>query len=306
MTEKQIWSQLYSLPSQFIEIISGGMFEPIKGYQMRSVYMTEVPIPANQVVHFKSFNPDFTLTGAQLYGQSPIKAIYRNVLKENEGDSELLKQIRNGGAYGFISPDGPGASLTKDQMNVLKEKFVEAKRGETLMDRIFPSSGPLKWTQIGMPSTDLQLIESLNIDTKKIYAAFHVPIQFSGSESASTDNNMGWASKQLIYNATAPLSRKIRDAINKFVCEPYAKAYGKKYYFDFDFSSYPEMQEDMERLTSWLANSYWITPDEKRIAQGYDKISTKEMGNIYVPANLVPIEELSLDAAYNNATINGK
>jgi hypothetical protein len=66
------------------------------------------------------------------------------------------------------------------------------------------------------------------------------------------------------------------------------------------------MQEDMAKLTTWLANSYWITPDEKRIAQGYDKISTKEMGNIYVPANLVPIEELSLDAAYNNATINGK
>jgi hypothetical protein len=117
---------------------------------------------------------------------------------------------------------------------------------------------------------------------------------------------MGWASKQLIYNATAPLSRKIRDAINKFVCEPYAKAYGKKYYFDFDFSSYPEMQEDMAKLTTWLANSYWITPDEKRIAQGYDKISTPEMQNIYVPANLVPIEELSLDQAYNNATINGK
>jgi hypothetical protein len=42
-------------------------------------------------------------------------------------------------------------------MNVLKEKFIEAKRGETLMDRIFPSSGPLKWTQIGMPSTDLAI-----------------------------------------------------------------------------------------------------------------------------------------------------
>jgi phage portal protein BeeE len=306
MTEKQIWSQLYCLPSQFVEIISGGMFEPIKGYGLTSIYIDEIPLPANQVAHFKSFNPDFTLTGAQLYGQSPIKAIYRNVLKENEGDNELLKQIRNGGAMGFISPDGNGAALTKDQMNLLKEKIVDAKRGESLMDRIFPSSGPLKWTQIGLPSTDLQLIESLNIDTKKIYTAFHVPIQFSGSESASTDNNMGWASKQLIYNATAPLSRKIRDAINKFVCEPYAKAYGKKYYFDFDFSSYPEMQEDMQKLTEWLANSYWITPDEKRIAQGYDKISTPEMERVYVPANLVPIEDLSLDQAYNNATINGK
>jgi hypothetical protein len=66
------------------------------------------------------------------------------------------------------------------------------------------------------------------------------------------------------------------------------------------------MQEDMERLTSWLNQSYWITPDEKRIAQGYDKISTAEMEKIYVPANLVPIEDLSLDQAYNNATINGK
>jgi len=127
MTEKQIWSQLYCLPSQWIEIISGGMFEPIKGYSLTSIYIEEVPLPANQVVHFKSFNPDFTLTGAQLYGQSPIKAIYRNVLKENEGDNELLKQIRNGGAMGFISPDGNGASLTKDQMNLLKEKIVDAK-----------------------------------------------------------------------------------------------------------------------------------------------------------------------------------
>jgi hypothetical protein len=66
------------------------------------------------------------------------------------------------------------------------------------------------------------------------------------------------------------------------------------------------MQEDMAKLTDWLASSFWITPDEKRIAQGYDKISTPEMGNIYVPANLVPIEDLSLDQAYNNATINGK
>ena len=66
------------------------------------------------------------------------------------------------------------------------------------------------------------------------------------------------------------------------------------------------MQEDMQNLTEWLANSYWITPDEKRIAQGYDKISTPEMEKVYVPANLVPIEDLSLDQAYNNATINGK
>jgi hypothetical protein len=30
------------------------------------------------------------------------------------------------------------------------------------------------------------------------------------------------------------------------------------------------------------------------------------MEKVYVPANLVPIEDLSLDQAYNNATINGK
>jgi hypothetical protein len=66
------------------------------------------------------------------------------------------------------------------------------------------------------------------------------------------------------------------------------------------------MQEDMQKLTEWLSNSYWITPDEKRIAQGYDKISSPEMSKVYVPANLVPIEDLSIDEAYNNATINGK
>ena len=41
MTEKQIWSQLYCLPSQWVEIISGGMFEPIKGYALTSIYIED-------------------------------------------------------------------------------------------------------------------------------------------------------------------------------------------------------------------------------------------------------------------------
>lgn len=295
----KIWSQLYCLPSHYMKIVSGGVFEPIKGYSLVTVFTEEVPFPASQVQHFKTFNPDFTMTGASLYGQSPIKAIYRNVLKENQGQDELLKQIRNGGAMGFISPDNDQTQLTEKQLGLLHNKIVQAKESEDLADRIFPSTGPLKWTQIGLHSTDLQLIESLNLDTKKIYAAFHVPIQFSGSEAASTDNNMSWASKQLIYNAVSPVLRKIKDALNEFVCRPYARAEGKRYYLDFDISSYQEMQEDLAQLTTWLKQSWWLSPNECRIAQQYDKDPDPLMDKKYAPANLVPLDDLTMDSAYN-------
>ena len=182
----------------------------------------------------------------------------------------------------------------------------EAKAGDSIMDRIFPSTGPLKWTQIGLPSTDLQLIESLNLDTKKIFSAFHVPMIYSGSEEASNMSNVSSAPKQLIYNAVGPLSRKIRDAINKFVCEPYAKAEGKKYYFDFDFGSFPEMQDDMVKLSEWLDKSWEITPNEKRLAKGYDKIDDGIMDKVYAPSSVVPLDDLTIDSAYNSASINGQ
>ncbi len=304
--ENRIWTQLYSLPSHYMQIISGGMFNPVAGYKLAQTYTTEVPIPANQVHHFKTFNPDFTVTGASLYGQSPLRAVYRNILKQNQGSDELLKQMRNGGAMGFISPEGDGQTLTKTQLDLLKDKLVSAKDGETLMDRIFPSTGPLKWTQIGLPSTDLQLIESLNLDTKKIYSAYHVPMIFSGSEEASNMSNVSSAPKQLIYNAVAPISRKIRDAINAFVCRPYAREYGKKYYFDYDLSSYPEMSDDMGKLSDWLDKSPEITLNERRVAKGYDRITDPLMDKIYINSSFVPLEDLSLDSAYNNASIKNQ
>lgn len=296
---KQLWSELYCLPSHYMKIITGGYLKPIMGYSLISVFTEDIPFPANQVHHFKTFNPDFTFTGASLYGQSPIKAIYRNVLKENQGDEELLKQIKNGGAMGFISPDGAGAQLTADQLGLLKVKLEEAKSGTELMDRIFPSTGPLKWTQIGLPSTDLQLVESLNLDTKKIFSAFHVPMIYSGSEEASNLSNVSSAPKQFIYNAVSPVLRKIKDSINEFVCRPYAKAQGKKYYFDFDMGSFPEMSDDMTKLSDWLEQSWEITPNEKRVAKGYDRAVDPLLDKYYAPSNIVPLEDLSLDQAYN-------
>jgi HK97 family phage portal protein len=302
--KRKLWTQLYAMPSTYMQIVSGGYLQPILGYKLATTYAEPVAFPADQICHFKTFNPDFTLMGTNLYGQSPLKAVYRNIIKENQGQDELLKQVKNGGAMGFISPDSnDGVGLTKPQLDLLKEKIIAAKGGEELMDRIFPSTGPLKWTQIGLASTDLQLIESLNLDTKKIYAAFHVPITFSGSEEASTDNNVSHHGKQLIYNAVMPVLRKVKDSINSFVCQPYEKASGKKYYFDFDISSYVEMQEDMEKLTKWLAESWWLTPNEKREAQNYDQSGDVLMDNVYAPANIVPIEDLSIDQAFNNAII---
>lgn len=306
MIEKQIWSELYCLPSHYMKIITGGYPQPIKGYSLITVFTEDVPFPANQVHHFKTFNPDFTLTGASLYGQSPIKAIYRNVMKENQGEDELLKQIRNGGVMGFISPDGDQATLTEKQLGLLHDKLKEAKESDHLLDRIFPSTGPLKWTQIGLPSTDLQLIESLAIDTKKIFSAFHVPMIYSGSEEASNLSNVSSAPKQFIYNAVSPVLRKIKDSINEFVCKPYAKEKGVKYYFDFDMGSFPEMSDDMTKLSDWLEKSYEITPNEKRIAKGYDRITDPLMDRIYAPSNIVPLEDLSIDQAMNfNPNNNG-
>ena len=69
------YQELYVMPSQVMEIISGGMFDPVKEYRVE--YNGAYSIPAEQICHIKDFNPYYDGTGSHLYGQSPLKSWFK-------------------------------------------------------------------------------------------------------------------------------------------------------------------------------------------------------------------------------------
>lgn len=284
---KAPWTEMFVLPSQLMEIISGGIFKPIKGYRLLYSYLANdnmIPFEAGQIQHIKTFNPEFTPGANQLYGMSPLRTLLSSVAMSKEGRAELVKQAKNGGTLGMLSPDGTGLFLGPDQQSDLQKKLQEIRSSTRTGERMFPSGGPLKYTQIGLPSTDLQLIEALGVTRDDIYRAYHVPLTYANQES-STYDNASLMGKQFIYDAVMPIGDIIEDRIlNRAICGPVNKAKSKKFVAHFDYQSLPELQADMQKLAEWLNNSPDLTLNEKREAKGYGRSTEPGMDQVFVPS----------------------
>ena len=66
-----------------------------------------------------------------------------------------------------------------------------------------------------------------------------------------------------------------------------------------DLQYFSELNEDMEKVSRWLKESYWLSTEEKRKAMDYEE---EISGQVLVPSNLVPIEDLgsfNLDGGEN-------
>ena len=113
------FQELYVLPSQNVEINSGGIFEPVKSYTLD--YNGNYHIPVEDVCHIKDFNPYYDCTGSHLYGMAPLKAGLRALDTNNEAVTTGAKYLQNQTARGVLmSEEG---DLNEVQAQALKEKF---------------------------------------------------------------------------------------------------------------------------------------------------------------------------------------
>lgn len=289
------FTEHFVLPTGQIEIISGGPNMPVKAYRMRN-QASYTDYPENQVIHWKTFNPEYCSTGSQLYGISPLRAYLEPLLRNKIGDKELSRQLKNGGSFGFISPKRQEDVLSSDQKKGLKDQLVLAKKSDDEISRIFPSSIPLDWTQVGLKPDDLQLLKIKSIDEESIYKAFNVPLVFANQDSASY-NNISEAKKQFVYNAIAPICEDIGTQLTRKICGPIEKRTGKKYQIYLDYNALPEMQADMAKVSEWISKSDELTRNEKREAKGYGRLEIEGMDSIFISGN----ERLIQDAAISDS-----
>lgn len=298
------WTEMFVLPSPLINIVSGGDLNPVKGYNIfNSInYRNGVPdFPGENVSHLKTFNPHFSTYGSQLYGQSPLRAYIMTLVRNRDTRLEQNKQIKNGGAMGILSPKMGAPNINDPKVKAdLKQQIAEAKGSSDLVKRIFVSGVPAEWIQFGLPSTDLQLLESLGLDRIDICNAYHIHPSMMGNVDAATDNNMQWASKQFIYNCIMTLGNTATDKLTRDTCPPY-ETNGDKLMWMFDYSVLPELSDDFEKVTSALQNNTWVTTNEKREFQGWGRSEEENADSILIPKTMGRLSDIQLlDDAFTN------
>ena len=291
------WQELYILPSQKVEIKSGGIFEPVKSYALE--YNGTYDIAAEDVCHIKDFNPYYDGTGSHLYGMSPLKAGLRSLDTNNEAVTTGAKYLQNQTARGVLMSDE--GDLNEVQAQQLKEKFRHSYSGSNNAGDIVITPKKLSWINFGMSASDLSLIEQYNASIKDLCNIYSVPAVLLNNTESSTYNNVIEAKKSLYQNAVIPELNKIKDELNRWL----VPAYGEKLYLDFDYSSISEMQEEMDKVVGQMSQAWWLTPNEKRQAMSYGvDADDDKLNDYYIPMNLVPLNNEIIEEEVKSVNVD--
>ena len=278
--------ELYVLPSQHMEIVSGGFMQPIKAYRLN--YNVQQEIDPEQICHIKDFNPNYDTSGSHLYGQSPLMAAFRVLAQNNEAVDTSNKMLQNQAARGILA-SGEHGGINELQSKQLDQSLKQKMRDNRGGIAITPAT-KLQWINFGLSPTDLQVLEQIGLSSEMICQAYQFPAGLLGLGSNDTYENQKEYKKALFQNCVIPELNKIKDEFNRWL----VPAYGGNLYLDFDYTAIPALQDDMEKVSNQLAVSDWLTINEKRAVQNYEPKDDNLANELLVQQGLMPLNDLDL------------
>lgn len=282
------WSELWAIPGQ-MNIVSGGFMQPVKEYKMQW-YQQDKPFPAAQIKHFKTLNPRYNVNGEQLYGTSPLQAYLYSLDILKNADKQSDKQMKNGGKMGLLSPENKEDTWSDNQIQQMGASLKDAHASDDELSRTIPLSIAVKWTEIGLSSSELEILKTSDAKADDIYRAYHIPLQFRNQDSA-TYNNLPVANRQMVYNAVAPVCRRLSIGLTDFICPAYNTA-TETYIIEIDFTSLPELHDDVKSTVEWLMACDFLSQNEKREVIGWGRSAEPGMDEFFINKNKVRLQDI--------------
>ena len=286
--------ELFALPSQYMAIIADiNVFPPTRvGYQL--YYGVMWAFDTKEILHDKYFNPQWNVTGNQLYGQSPLMAAAKNLTRSNEAKTASVASFQNGGPAGvlFMNDDRFDPTSGQAQAQALK-KAVSEKSGSLNYNSIAVSGYKVDWKQIGLSPVELNIIESEKWDLKALCNIYGVPSQLLNDSDSKTYNNQREGEKALTLRCAIPLLNSLTDNLNRKLHSDWGYK-GTNLYVDYDISVFGELEANKVEQTEWLDKAWWISPKQKLEIMNInvpDYIPTEELEKLYIPTGLQTIDQ---------------
>ena len=286
--------ELYALPSQYMAIIANvNEFPPVRaGYQL---YFGEMwTFDPKEILHDKFYNPQWNVTGNQLYGQSPLRAAARTLTRSNEAKTASVAAFQNGGPAGvlFMNDDRFDPTSGTQQAQALKTA-ISQKGGSANFNSIAVSGYKVDWKAIGLSPVELNIIESEKWDMKALCNIYGVPSQLLNDADNKTYNNQIEGEKALTLRCAIPLLDALTENLNRKLHSDWGYK-GSNLYVGYDMKVYQELEANKSEQATWLDKAWWIAPAQKMEIMGIkvpDYIPSEEMEKLYVPSGLQPIDQ---------------
>jgi HK97 family phage portal protein len=250
-----------------------------------------IPIQKEDIIHWKTFNPDFDLgAGSHLRGMSPLIPATRRLQQDNDSMDSAVAMFQNGGAKGVLF-NKDYVDLTPEQKSQLESVIKDKVNNKLVKASVAALQGEWGYLDLGLSGVDMQLLGSQELTLKRLCALFGVPYELFQSDTTFANKEM--AMKSFIVNTIQPMCRSLADELNRVLIP----AFKGGYYLEFDFSSVAELQNDLTKLGVTYQAMFdrgAITLNEYRKLMGFDETTNPDHNNYFISGNYAPLTDLNI------------
>jgi len=261
--------EMWTMPSDLVEIISGPFWEPIKGYRIIEGDQ-QIMFDKKDVLHGKLFNPRYS-NGSWLYGISPIAVAVEMIRQIESGSKRMSMMAEEGGPPYIISAQVP-EGLTAQQQELLEDTYKRKYKGLDNVNEPMLSGTPLKVDTLGATAADMELIQSSEYAWRVLANVFGVDSILFNDKSASAYNNVEQAYKDFINNTIIPLNDSFANKLSRFLF-PAGEARIR-----FNYSDVEVLNDAKNERMIALDKVMFLTEDEKREMFGYEPLNRVQDG----------------------------
>jgi HK97 family phage portal protein len=293
------------MPSQNVDVISGGWRQPVKEYVMD--FNGVVKIPAENVWHGKIFpNLDFE-NGKNFFGASPV-AVASQVINSQNNGYDLVNEV-------FKHPMPPGMittmmndyniDLLKADSDRFKEEWKSKYANPQNASTPIMTAGDKRYIEFGYKNLrDLQVIESNQNGMRILCNVWGVPSEIMNDKASSTYNNMNEMKKSVYTSRILPDAQLFCMGFTKHVL----KAINPKWVLKVDTSQIPELQQDRTAIATYMQIGVGIgayTRNEFREKMGDEKLTEPGMDELTVQMGTTLLSSSVVDDDLESDAING-
>ena len=246
---------IYVLPSHLVQIVikHNVSFQSIENpvdYYILSEGAQYIDFKAEEVIHIKYANPNYDENGSHLYGQSPLRAAWKNIQGTNKGLDLAVNTLKNGGAFGFIHAKDGNTPLTSVQGKEIKDRLKEMNKDTEDLGRIAGMSHALGFTRISLTPDELKPFDYFKYNLKQVCNVLGWDDKLLNSDDGAKYDNMRIAEKRVIIGKIVPDIRLFEQSFTKHFLSQFSKY--KNTTIDFMVKELPEMQQDYKVMTEWV------------------------------------------------------
>lgn len=288
--------EMYVLPSNRVYIIPdpSNVFG-LLGYEFDSGG-SRVVLRKNDVIHWRSTSLEFDpYDRVHLRGMPALRPGKNMLQQNNDAIDSATRMYQNDGARGLVFNETYN-DLTVQQQSDTRDVINKRVNNNDIKGSIATVQGKWGYINFGGTAVDMELLEALKMSKRDLCMLFDVPPEFYID---TTYENKKQAMEGWVLHSIIPDCKKFDDELNRMLL----KAFGlnrNSACISSDYTELPELQEYMLKMVTQLSAAWWLTPNERRVAMGYEEFDDDLFNEPWVANTVRPMSISTADDGFDD------